>query len=920
MNTLNFPGSRWWKFDFHTHTPIGSMDYKGDKALTPDAWLQAYRDNGLDCVVVTDHNSGHWVNDLNAALLQFCNQDVAWQTFYIFPGVEISCSGGIHLIALLDTGKTSQDIAALVGACGYYGTLGDSDQVTDQSVEQVISVIHARGGVAIAAHIDAAKGLFCATKDETTRLQVLDKVDAVHIVNLASSVLEDKGEESRKKLKSLAPLQSSDNHDAKKLEPDCFTWVKLTTPNLQGLKLALAEPDLSIFRSDQHPDSPQDLPRHWIKRLSLEGLDKRRQRLQINFNPWLNTIIGGRGSGKSSLVECLRLALGRADEAKTMLGPEHEVSKAIAKFSLCMVRDETQLEATVMGAGDLGGRYRYDWRKISQRVMRPVGDALDEWVDTGIEARAIPSEFRVRVFSQKQIHALANRPEGLLAYFDEPGNATTAEAQAALNQCVAVFKRDRARVRELRQELKNWPQIRDQLSQVRQSLAEYTAQGVSEKLVTLQVLRAERRALTDFQQGLQSEIRQTLQSWSKPALADWQVDLPVGASVQAQALAEKWHQERDVLEQQWQAILALCQVMQKRADALPEQPEFMQWQSFVTPLEQDCLQALEQVKTQLGGQLQKVGVLQQQKEQLELQDKLYTAKSQHLQDLVNLALASYQNVLKGRQRLTQVRQEFVQKVIGNDASPILKITIHAAAQFDNSSKENLRRLLELKNAEYANAFLGNTDDEDSTGILVTLAKNPDKLDDFKKGVQDLVNAPDLGLEKILDTPVHGVRIRDALKSLADEQLDNLWTWFAQDRVEIQFRVTPHDRWQDISQGSAGQQTGALLSFILNQGDEPLILDQPEDDLDNAMVYDLVVQQLRSNKSRRQVIVVTHNANIVVNGDAELVIPMAFRGGQIQADSANGLQDMAIRQTICNVMEGGKIAFDKRYKRVLKDMK
>ena len=86
-----------------------------------------------------------------------------------------------------------------------------------------------------------------------------------------------------------------------------------------------------------------------------------------------------------------------------------------------------------------------------------------------------------------------------------------------------------------------------------------------------------------------------------------------------------------------------------------------------------------------------------------------------------------------------------------------------------------------------------------------------------------------------------------------------------------------------------------------------------------MVYDLVVQQLRKNKARRQVIVVTHNANIVVNGDAELVIPMAFRSGQIQMDAANGLQDMKIRQTICDVMEGGRIAFNKRYKRILKDM-
>ena len=258
-------------------------------------------------------------------------------------------------------------------------------------------------------------------------------------------------------------------------------------------------------------------------------------------------------------------------------------------------------------------------------------------------------------------------------------------------------------------------------------------------------------------------------------------------------------------------------------------------------------------------------------------------------------------------------------VIGDDQYAVLKIKFKSHAQFDNKSKEVLRGLLKLNNADYCNAFLGSLDDDFSTGVVPSLAKDPDRLEELKRALQSLVDKPSLNPEKILQTPLQGVRIREAMKALSDEQLDSLWTWFPEDRIDIQFRATAHDKWQDIGKGSAGQQTGALLSFILNEGDEPLILDQPEDDLDNAMVYDLVVQQLRKNKARRQVIVVTHNANIVVNGDAELVIPMAFRGGQIQVDAACGLQNLAIRRTICDVMEGGKIAFGKRYKRVLKDM-
>ncbi len=110
----------------------------------------------------------------------------------------------------------------------------------------------------------------------------------------------------------------------------------------------------------------------------------------------------------------------------------------------------------------------------------------------------------------------------------------------------------------------------------------------------------------------------------------------------------------------------------------------------------------------------------------------------------------------------------------------------------------------------------------------------------------------------------------------------------------------------------------MLSFLLVHGSEPLLLDQPEDDLDNALVSELVVEQLRKNKIRRQLLVVTHNANIVVNADAELVLNMDFNG-QINLASSGGLQEVSVRKAICNVMEGGEIAFRQRYKRILEDL-
>ena len=146
--------------------------------------------------------------------------------------------------------------------------------------------------------------------------------------------------------------------------------------------------------------------------------------------------------------------------------------------------------------------------------------------------------------------------------------------------------------------------------------------------------------------------------------------------------------------------------------------------------------------------------------------------------------------------------------------------------------------------------------------------------------------------------------------------DRLDLWFPEDFLDVQYCTSADNQvFRPIQEGSPGQKTAALLAFLLSYGDEPLILDQPEDDLDNHLIYDLIVTQLREVKQRRQIIVVTHNANIVVNGDAELVIALAVIHGQTQFEASGSLQEKQVRDTICGVMEGGREAFEKRYRRI-----
>jgi predicted metal-dependent phosphoesterase TrpH len=142
MNTLSpFHGARWWKFDFHSHTPA-SADYgRGQpdaRQVTPIDWLREFMVNGIDCVAVTDHNSGGWIDLLQIALHQLEADKPEWfRPLHLFPGVEISVLGGTHVIGLFDIGTPGATISSLLGECGYRGNPGDTDYCTTRGLPQV---------------------------------------------------------------------------------------------------------------------------------------------------------------------------------------------------------------------------------------------------------------------------------------------------------------------------------------------------------------------------------------------------------------------------------------------------------------------------------------------------------------------------------------------------------------------------------------------------------------------------------------------------------------------------------------------------------------------------------------------------------------------------------------------------------------
>jgi len=137
---------------------------------------------------------------------------------------------------------------------------------------------------------------------------------------------------------------------------------------------------------------------------------------------------------------------------------------------------------------------------------------------------------------------------------------------------------------------------------------------------------------------------------------------------------------------------------------------------------------------------------------------------------------------------------------------------------------------------------------------------------------------------------------------------------------IELNVSPvgaTELWKSLDELSTGQKATAVLLLLLLQSDSPLIIDQIEDDLDNRLITDTVVPRIKQGKRQRQFIFSTHNANIPVLGDAELIVGLTATGdaakgrASIERRNVGSIDVESVREQIEDVLEGGKAAFEER---------
>lgn len=922
-------GAKWWKFDFHNHTPA-SFDYgKGHnqqnlKNVTARQWLLDYMANEIDCVAITDHNSGEWIDILKAEYsIMERENPTGFRPIFIFPGVELSVSGGFHVLAIFDPSRGTADIDSLLGRVGFLeGSKGESEAVTEKACSAVIEEVTRMEGVAIPAHVNLdGSGLF--KKQQGITLKQTLSTDGLLAIEITDTTLPKPPMYDELKL-SLAQVIGSDSHHPVG-EPECrigkwFTWVKMEKPSLEALRLALHDGIDGVVRFDEEPKNPNEVhQRFFLKKLIVKNGFKTGLGgvpLEVNFSPWFSTLIGGRGTGKSTVLNFLRIVL---DQGKDMPAPMLSDFRSFCDVGKRggggMLRDNTEIEVFIMKDGR---EIKLKWENGTNERKESIHGINGDWEEYRVISN-VNEQYPLNIFSQKELYELTKDPKTLIRNIDREFDKISIDAR--------------------REELeKTWMQKRNEIRQLES--------GINEESNFISEL-----------QGIEARIKTIEEAWNDPVLRQYEsVQKASDLFNKTRKFRSKFGDTLDHLERQfetlsyqedlkdlideasWNTVNSLNEGLSGLKDSIDSLKQlFVEFDTNVSerlaslPWNHISADISSKYNEQIGNLTQKgQGLGKGEHERLLqrrefLNSKLVTINTQRtrLQCLLDEARAQYEEIISLEKETRVRRKEVIDRInsrIGNagfgdgqnDLSLLLKYDEMGDA---NSAEQAIRNLIRKSGDTFSNEILTTSEGEPSGGIIHRLI-NAD-VGDMRWQERERIVSELSSLTE--ETPgKYGKRFARHIESLSNntpEDIDRILLWVPEDKIKLFLRRGRNT--QQIETGSAGQRTAAMLSLLMALNDSPLIIDQPEDDLDTRLITDLVVEGVKRLKRSRQLIVVTHNPNVTVNGCAENIVEMRFIGGQISANVYGALQNKECRLAICDVMEGGKKALDNRYFRISK---
>ncbi len=926
-------GTKWYKCDLHLHTPA-SKCFQDRETVTPEQWVQEAIDKGLTCVAVTDHNSAEWVELIQA--------EAAKKGLNVFPGVELTCSEAkVHILILFEIGTNRRTIEDFITLCRIDSAkFGEQDAHSPLSVDEVITEATDKNALCIPAHIDEYAGIGQVAHGLREKLFQSDIFLGVQVVHKEFLVEEGKYKKqealisinkysgstdeeiisgklkiSEEKLKDWrSPVQQSlkyrkailtfsDNpHSEFNSKHGLwgmgrrYTWIKLDQqPSLESLRQAMLLHQFRIKNDFDCPDQPYTIPATWIQSITIKEteLSKSGNDVLINFNPQMNTIIGGRGSGKSSILQFLRGVFEKENEIDSLTTIKTEFSnffKVKDKKKQGVLKAACSVEIILNRRGELFKvLFNQETPSKHKTQIFKFNEVSGNYDDE--QNLSFMKILDFDIFSQKQIYEIANNLNSLRERIDV-SSAEILKQQEVLENKKAEYIKQSSAIRVLKLKVSKKDVLKSEIQDIDSKINKVKEIGIESELKKIQEFNSDTTQFKNFGSIIESEqgqfdtltvsvrglkLKPDTYAESSRVLLDGLIN-NVNSEIEKVAVSlEKSKADFVNLN----TLLSTELVANKWTTDKKETEE-----SFEKKKEKLIKQGIVKIE-EIEADIKLLGT---KKSELESSEKIETEIAEK-----ETALASIKVLyITERLKLSNVRKEFLEGLLYDGK---VRAKVNGCKDFENL-EEQIRLVLSSPDSF----------DKDVATMIEYWSGTDIKR--ANKGVFDIIVGIHNGTNAGAD---FDKRFITKVKGLNGEQLDSCDLMFPEDVIQLEYK-TNAGVWKALSNASAGQKTAAILTLILSEGNKPLILDQPEDDLDNYLIYDLVVDQLRKSKESRQIITVTHNANIPVNGDSEVIIVMDSETKHLSPKLIGSIEDDEIKKAVCSIMEGGTDAFNMRFKR------
>lgn len=909
-----YRGARFFKCDLQMQTPADHLHWEdspmgvsaAEVRVAAEAFVRRCYEEGLEVVAITDHNfaSMAFIGDLKSAIEKLSAE--FGQTIVLLPGFEIEADvgKGVHLLAVFEPGADLNEIDHLLTRCGVDLPRFKDGKAKSSTLRlpEILSVVQAKQGglirgLVILPHSQSNAGIF-------DRDQIADWLQQTEYTNPDLYCLEvpkpptdmsanwqkllRSGEDCEQAWRRARPIATIMSSDCKALRAESgasnyigrrFSWIKMSVPSIEALRQAFLDHGSRIRLGASAPQFAYP----WIQAVRVQGASFLSD-IDVVFSPSLNALIGGGGSGKSTIIEYLRVVLHQIDSIR---GTD-------AKHNFDRIA-ETLQPATVVEV-DLH-RDGESW------TLRSVGGGPGQVV-SGVAIPNLSKFFPVRFVSQREIYAIADDRSARMALLDNLIQEQLAQLQRQEQDIVGelqvldhtVLERPslRKRLDDLMTERLDYETRRESLKQLeaplrewRNLLAEETTMSRIREVGTrlAQEIReflsgdpfAAQDSTTPLEDNLYERARAALDAMKKAMEQDVLTFEKTLASVLTDQEQASWNTRYANARAAYDALRAKL----SGDDSEPDPERYLQLDREISARDSEiaAVEALiseaEQAAVRRSATLDKLHVIWNK------ETGLRTAKATRLQEsvpktstgipFVEVSVTQYGDDRALRELLAPYRLDG-RRISEEEWDELITALVRSSA--NDSPLKLLRSWVGALRANVQPSGFPWDLTERRTTVLL------EWFDETRLSQTDLVRVPD--------------------------------------RVAVRLNRNDGSAAGELEQGlSVGQKCTAILALLLAEDDAPAVIDQPEDDIDNEFTYGQLVPLLRGIKERRQLIIATKDPNIPVNGDAELICALEARAGRgqlklIDGDIALGALDRgAVRHAVEEIMEGSEEAFRRR---------